>query len=311
MVSLHERANFLYNQAMQHATNSLTHVPFWHANPAPVDPWLADAVAALSLDGLRYLLRDFKHATMEAGWTSGIHRHHYSEVDLLLVGSGETSSVPVQRLSPGHILLHGPGVPHAWQAPAGHACDVLSIGFTTEPEIALALPARWPCSPELVTEAQLLVDDMQREAPGWRDRLPLRIGIILSRALALLTRGSSDAGQSLGTDRMAALDRFLREHLAAPLTLDEIADHLCVSRRTLTRLLREQTGSTVMERLRTFRLVHAAELLWQTDLPLATIAERVGIAQPAYFCRCFLRHFTCTPIHYRRQLRAAHHEVSG
>ena len=89
--------------------------------------------------------------------------------------------------------------------------------------------------------------------------------------------------------------------LAAPLSLDDIAEYLCVSRRTLTRLVATHTGSTVMARLQTFRLLRAAELLWQTDHALATVAEKAGIPHLSYFCRCFRRHFGVTPMQYRRQ----------
>ncbi len=287
---------------MTQTTTRVVKLPIWCLASEPVESWLVTAVAALPVGGIRLHLRDFKHITLDAGWSSGIHRHQYHEIDILLTGHGETATVPVQRLGPGNYLLHGTGVPHAWRALPGFSCDVLSIGFTADPAIHLTLPARWPLSSELVAEARLLLNDMQQQLPGWCDRLPLRIGAILSTGIGLLT-DASRTGHAHGSDRLEALDRYLHDHLHELLTLDQLAEHLCISRRTLTRLLREQTGSTVMDRLRTFRLVHAAELLRQTNLSLAEIAERTGFAQSAYFTRCFCRHFNCPPARYRRQLR--------
>ncbi|OPZ84300.1 MAG: HTH-type transcriptional activator RhaS [bacterium ADurb.Bin429] len=283
--------------------NPQRHMPYWMDATEPVEASLATTVAMLPIGQWRVRLCDFKEITLDAGWSSGIHRHRYCEVDLLLVGHGATASMPLQPITPGTILFHAPDTLHAWQASPGHCCRVLSLGFWTEPELDVIHPRRWPVLPELLTEAALLMQDIQHAQPGWDTRLPLRLGLMLARLLPIM------AGDTLPVGRRAypaacltALDEFLHAHLHEPLSLDTIAEHLCLSRRTLTRIVRSYTGSSVMQRLQTFRLLHAAELLARTDWSLTKISERAGIPQLSYFCRCFRRHFGCSPTAYRRQL---------
>jgi AraC-like DNA-binding protein len=294
---------------------AITQVPapdapyLYEEGTVPVEASLAAAVATLPLGGRRVYLRDFKHITLDAGWTSGIHRHRYCEVDLLLDGHGETASMPVQQVGPGGVLFHAPDAPHAWQAAPGKRCQVLSFGFRTEPALSVIRPARWPVLPDLVTEAHLLLHDGNLAMPGWGERLPLRIATLLSRLLPIMAgQDAQGVEQARQTERIDALDQFLHAHLHRPLALDEIAEHLCMSRRTLTRLVQAHTGSSVMQRLQTFRLIHAAELLSQTPLTLTEIAERTGIPQLSYFCRCFRQHFGCSPTHYRRHLQHPHRQ---
>jgi transcriptional regulator GlxA family with amidase domain len=52
------------------------------------------------------------------------------------------------------------------------------------------------------------------------------------------------------------------------------------------------------------RLRRAQELLEETDLPLATIAERAGFLHSEYFSVAFKRVNQTTPSEYRRRLRA-------
>jgi AraC-like DNA-binding protein len=280
--------------------------PHWMDAPDPVAAPLVAAVAALPLGPWHVYLHDFKHLTLDAGWVSGIHRHHYCEVDLLLEGHGESASMPVQPVGPGTLIYHAADVAHAWQASPGHPCRVLSLGFHTEPALAVTRPARWPVVADLLTEAQLLLQDLRQAQPGWEARLPLRLGAMLSRLLPIMAGTDNPVmGRVPQAPRLDALDRYLHAHLREPLTLNAIAEHLCVSRRTLTRIVQAHTGSSVMQRLHTFRLIHAAELLARTELNVAAVAERAGIPQLAYFCRCFRRHFGCSPTAYRRQLITA------
>ncbi|MHB9133824.1 MAG: AraC family transcriptional regulator [Armatimonadota bacterium] len=278
--------------------------PYLYDPVTSVDSQLAKSVASLELAGYRVQLQDFKVSTLPTGWTSGIHRHRYYEVDIILSGHGETATMPTQRIGPGTVMYHPPEFPHAWQVFPGTPCQVFSMGFTVSSALPFRFPIHWPVQLDLITEAQFWLSDARQESFGRQDRLTLRLGIVLSRVLALMV-GSSTLPPAI--DRMEMLDRFLCDHLDQPLALDDIAEQLCVSRRTLTRLVHAQTGGSVMQRLLTFRMIHAAELLGQSDLPLKEIAEQVGIPQVAYFCRCFRRHFDCTPIDYRRRMRTTVH----
>jgi len=52
------------------------------------------------------------------------------------------------------------------------------------------------------------------------------------------------------------------------------------------------------------RLEFARELLQETDLPVAEIAERSGFCDPFYFSRCFSRHYGRSPRKFREETRS-------
>jgi AraC family L-rhamnose operon transcriptional activator RhaR len=100
------------------------------------------------------------------------------------------------------------------------------------------------------------------------------------------------------TARLAV--RYVADNLNRPLTLEEIAAHVHVSPRHLTRLFAAFTGTSPLRYVMTARLDRASGLLSGTDLPIKEIAERVGFGDVHHFTRCFARHFGVPPAAYRR-----------
>lgn len=104
----------------------------------------------------------------------------------------------------------------------------------------------------------------------------------------------------------------MRTHLADPdLDAESIADGLHLSRRTLFRLF-EETGESVMGRLRTLRLERARLVLrTQPDKPISAITLETGFSAPVQFYRAFRTTVGMTPGEYRElaALEAAPTEI--
>lgn len=73
-------------------------------------------------------------------------------------------------------------------------------------------------------------------------------------------------------------DRWVREHLAAAISLDDAADALATSKRTLTRHLNAVLGKTPVEYIQDLRVERAVHLLKTSKLAVDRIAEQVGYA---------------------------------
>ncbi|MEU0132465.1 helix-turn-helix domain-containing protein [Streptomyces sp. NPDC006296] len=93
---------------------------------------------------------------------------------------------------------------------------------------------------------------------------------------------------------------WLRENLAADLTLADIAAHAGVSTRTLIRRFREQTGSTPLQWLHRARIRRAQHLLESTRHSVERIGSQVGFGSPTAFRDRFRRTTGVSPQHYRR-----------
>jgi transcriptional regulator GlxA family with amidase domain len=96
---------------------------------------------------------------------------------------------------------------------------------------------------------------------------------------------------------------WARGRLEKPLSVAAMADHARVSPRTFARRFREETGTTPLKWLLSERVGQARRLLEQTDLPVETIAWRVGFGTAASLRDHFRRVTSTTPTAYRRSFR--------
>jgi AraC family L-rhamnose operon transcriptional activator RhaR len=95
--------------------------------------------------------------------------------------------------------------------------------------------------------------------------------------------------------------RYIHDNLERPLPLPEIADHVFLSPRHLTRLFKTYAGVSPATYITRARLDRAQGLLLHTDQPIKEIATAVGYEDVHYFTRLFTRHFQRPPGSFRRQ----------
>lgn len=99
--------------------------------------------------------------------------------------------------------------------------------------------------------------------------------------------------------------RFLLSNRHRPVTLGEAAQSVHVTPNYLCRLFKEHTGESPMGYLQSARMREAGSLLAFTDLPVYTIAEKLGYEEPSYFARLFRRAYGQSPQTYRRHRLSA------
>ena len=85
---------------------------------------------------------------------------------------------------------------------------------------------------------------------------------------------------------------------------DEMSEDLGVSKAYFHRLYLAAFGVTCLQDVIESRLLHAAELLRNTDMSVSEIAEDCGYDSDAYFMRQFKKHKGCTPTEYRRRSKS-------
>ncbi|MFB7669799.1 GlxA family transcriptional regulator [Kitasatospora purpeofusca] len=105
-------------------------------------------------------------------------------------------------------------------------------------------------------------------------------------------------------DSLAPLLEWLAERLDRPVSVAEMAVRSQVSARTLTRRFTEQLGISPGRWLLDRRIAATRALLEETDLPVETIARRVGLSSAVNLRRRFHEALRTTPAAYRRAFRA-------
>ena len=79
------------------------------------------------------------------------------------------------------------------------------------------------------------------------------------------------------------------------------ADRLCVSPNYMSALVKRESGLTVLQWIDRALVREAKVLLHHTQIPVAEVAEKLGLATPSFFIRFFRQQTGQTPLQYRKQ----------
>jgi transcriptional regulator GlxA family with amidase domain len=129
-----------------------------------------------------------------------------------------------------------------------------------------------------------------------------------TRARALVAPPQRQGGQAqfierlrpeASSDQLAPLRDWMLDNLAAVQDLDTLAERAHMSRRTLTRRFREETGVAPMRWLAGARIDRAREILETTTEPVENIGRLTGLGAPASVRAAFQRHLGTSPKEYR------------
>ena len=118
---------------------------------------------------------------------------------------------------------------------------------------------------------------------------------------------SLPSGGDLPSGRVSAMEqKFLRsiqEYVSANLqkniTLDEMAEVVCLSPSSLYKKMKEYADISPMEYVMKMRLGKAVELLKDDSISVQEVAQAVGFNTHSFFSECFKREFGMTPRQWR------------
>lgn len=95
---------------------------------------------------------------------------------------------------------------------------------------------------------------------------------------------------------------FIQQHYSEPLSRQEIAGTLNVSKDYLGRIFHQELGLSPWEYLIRYRVLRAKELLWTTSATITEVARQVGFDNAAYFSHIFQRETGYSPRAFRQQM---------
>ncbi|MDQ3397609.1 MAG: AraC family transcriptional regulator [Deinococcota bacterium] len=115
---------------------------------------------------------------------------------------------------------------------------------------------------------------------------------------ALLTEAAVEQDGGAVRARLAA--RYVHDNLDRRLSVSEIAAHVHLSPRQLSRLFARLIGTSPAAYVEQTRLERACALLQQSGAPIKSIAAAVGYDSVHHFSRAFSRRFACSPGAFRQ-----------
>jgi AraC family L-rhamnose operon transcriptional activator RhaR len=216
-------------------------------------------------------------------------------------------------LAPGTFFLARPGVVHqirntdpdlmdliwvsfAWTEdgnPAKNDCDVLMRRFVnSDGVIAIDEDDR----------IRRIWDAVRAVAPtGLPEQIRALIqALVLAMAQAIVPAEAPNTRPDPHAQVARQAVRYIEDNLNRPLSVEEIAHHVHVSPRHLTRLFTEFTATSPARYMMTARLDRAIAMLERSDMPVKEIADKLGFGDAAYFTRCFTKRYGTPPASHRR-----------
>jgi LacI family transcriptional regulator len=142
-------------------------------------------------------------------------------------------------------------------------------------------------------EAAKLLDRMMKGEPA-----PETTRQIAPTGIAI--RQSTDV-TAIEDQCLAEALRYIRENACEGIGVDDVLEHVSVSRSVMQRRFRAGLGRTIHETITGVRLRRVEQFLVETELPYETIATRAGFSSAGYLSTVFRQATGVTLAAYRRQ----------
>lgn len=211
----------------------------------------------------------------------------------------------------GDLLLFPPGVPHYYgRAPETSSWHHRWVYF--RPRGFWAPWLRWPVEgdqrvgrlqlqdPGVRAEIEQLFIDIDATHRGGK-RTSEELAVNLLERLLIRCHEEMPGFQSRPVDpRVQSACQFIANNLSREISLEEIAQHVCLSPSRLAHLFRDQTGVNIVRWREDQRIILAKHMLLSTTTAVSAIAGRVGYDDQLYFSRVFRKRVGVSPTEFRR-----------
>jgi len=174
--------------------------------------------------------------------------------------------------------------------------DVAVVGVDDDPLLCeLADPPLTSVAPDARQSGYLAASLLDRMLSG----LKVELAGHFVRPRGLVTRRSTDV-TAIADPEISAAVQLIRDSACSGITVSDVLSEIALSRRIFEKRFVALVGRTPHQQIVRTRIERAKDLLAATDLPLKTIAARVGVAHPEYLNTLFRRAEGTTPGAYRR-----------
>ena len=215
-------------------------------------------------------------------------RWEIREGQIFILFPGEETTYYADRNDPWYYCWIG------FQGPSASKI-VESIGFTARtPVLTISDAARIESGIRKMLEArELTLDGQLRRNAGL-----LKILSDLIREHAV--RAESDSITNIYSYSEYAV-RYINNHFSEKIKVQDLADHIGISRSYLVKLMKQETGMSPQEYLIETRMRRASDLLSRTNDSIRVVAAECGYEDSLAFSKVFKSRFGLNPTQYREK----------
>lgn len=270
---------------------------------SPIFRWPRNARPTLRVAG-RYPLHSENFSHTYHGPTHAIHLYDYHG----FIRFGPFGKEQFE-ISPGTVTISPAGGDTSYHVPRKgyHLCIHFYPDKTAGPRIEIPryLPPG-PYSnvlfqriPHIARLLQMSAEKGRRAATAAAAASTALQEMLLYLAVAIQPAQTQGRPASRSAAAVDAVAQRLKEKLAEPLNVPQLAKQVGLSRDYLSKLFHERFGMTIPRYLQTLRMEHAKQLLTDTDMPVKLIGARVGYPDPQHFNKRFHQSESQSPTEYR------------
>ena len=232
--------------------------------------------------------------TAKPGWRLAGQTHPHHELIIILRGAQYVElDGPPFRAATGDALWFREGAAHTEWADSGDPVESVFLSLEWQ-KLPKSFPSQVSDTEGRLAQLARWLHDERNVDPSLVQPIAGALAqAIAAEYLRLATRPPHPL--------VSRMRKFLRQNLAEPLTLDDLARASELSKFHFVRRYRALTGRTPMEDLRLIRLTATRDLLLTTALTLKEIAPRCGLGDEFHLARVFRRHFKIPPGAVRRK----------
>lgn len=175
---------------------------------------------------------------------------------------------------------------------------------------------RYLCRDEL-GEISLALRQLERESDKLDELSREIVAVELYKILLLMQRRqkqsvrekkrvSSEAQEAVGDKLLRKIDAFIEENMSRNITVKDVADYVCIEYKYFSHYFASCYGLRLKQYITGKQVAKAKELIVNTDLNMAAIAERCGFGDSRYLARMFKACEKLSPTEYRKLFQTNH-----
>ena len=247
--------------------------------------WYKKRPEGVPMTDTRHILQTFHRASgleLRSTWQSmqAYKRHCHPQLSIGAIVEGQTCCVCHDSeyiLHPGDLIVIPAYAPHSCNPIAGQARSYHMLYIDTDRPLALQVIRN-------ATFFKHFLDIVETMSPASVDRL-----------LSALPHRADNPDALRSTSQH--IQQALLADLAAPPSLDELAQRFSLRKETLIRTFRQDTGLTPASFLNISRVEYAKARLRAGD-DIADVSYQSGFADQSHFHKTFVRYSAATPRQY-------------
>ena len=150
---------------------------------------------------------------------------------------------------------------------------------------------------QLIDEKEMLTKSKRRAHAQ-----PSAPRVILVRPMGVVARQSTDF-HAVNDGLVRKALGYIDLNLHRPIAIDDIAEHLGVSRATIINRFREHLGRSINKEIQRLRIERVKRELVISEVPIYEIAPKAGFSSVRNLNKVFGKLMKCTPGEYREQIK--------